>query len=97
VKHGVVIQLLQRPVITEKSTGLQQFGQYVFAVPVAASKQEIRRAVEEMFGVRVTSVRTANILRVKRRLRRPGRVLERWKKAYVQLAPGQTIELFDLS
>ncbi len=91
------IQLLRRPVITEKTTALQQLGQYVFVVPLKATKHDVRRAVEQMFGVRVTSVRTVNVLRVRRRLRRPGKTLQQWKKAYVQLAPGQSIELFDLS
>ncbi len=91
------IQLLRRPVITEKTTALQQLGQYVFVVPLKATKHDVRRAVEQMFGVRVTSVRTVNVLRVRRRLRRPGKTQQQWKKAYVQLAPGQSIELFDLS
>lgn len=68
---------------------------FTFEVAPDASKVEIRRAVEQLFEVKVTSVRTMNVRGKKRRL---GRHLGRkphWKKAVVEVAEGDMIELFE--
>ncbi|GIW42865.1 MAG: 50S ribosomal protein L23 [Candidatus Binatia bacterium] len=89
--------VIRSALVTEKGTLLQQLGnQYVFAVHPKANKFEIRSAVERLFKVKVVNVRTANYLGQVRRVgkgvgRRPN-----WKKAYVTLAPGHRIELFDV-
>lgn len=89
-------QVISAPVITEKGTLVNEAGnQVVFRVRRDASKHEIWRAVETLFKVRVTKVRTINYLG---KMRRVGRSVGRrpaWKKAYVTLAEGQRIDLFE--
>ncbi|MBW2425503.1 MAG: 50S ribosomal protein L23 [Deltaproteobacteria bacterium] len=88
--------VIQQPLVTEKSAiAREERNIATFRVDPAASKHEIRRAVEELFDVKVTRVRTMQQPGKKRRVgkivgRRP-----RWKKAIVELAEGQTIEFFE--
>jgi large subunit ribosomal protein L23 len=88
-------QIIKRPVITEKSDKLARlYDQYTFEVDRQANKIQIRRAVEEAFGVDVLGVSTC-IMPGKRR--RWGRRVVRkptWKKAVVTIYPGQVIEGF---
>ncbi len=87
-------QILVRPIITEKNTTLNDQGKYTFEVLRTANKIEIKRAVEEVFKVKVTTV---NTMKVPGKLRRTGRssgMTREWKKAVVTLAPGERIELF---
>jgi large subunit ribosomal protein L23 len=84
-----------RPVISEKSYALIGEGKYTFRVHERAHKTQIAHAVEEIFGVGVASVRTAKVrAKPKRRGLHLGRT-RAWKKAVVQLAPGERIELFE--
>ena len=87
-------QVLVRPIITEKNTMLAEQGKYTFEVAPTVNKIEIKRAVEDVFNVRVTAV---NVIRVPGKQRRMGRtygMTRSWKKAVVTLEPGQRIELF---
>jgi large subunit ribosomal protein L23 len=87
-------EVLRRPVITEKSTMLGESGQYVFEVARDANKIEVKRAVEEVFKVRVRAV---NIMHMRGKMRRMGRtqgMTPGWKKAVVSLEEGQRIEFF---
>ena len=88
-------QIIVRPVVTEKSTDLQaQHNQYSFEVAKKANKIEIRKAVEMVFGVRVTNVRT---MVVRGDVRRVGRFFGRkpfWKKAIVTLNTGDSIDFY---
>ena len=84
-----------RPVISEKSYALIGEGKYTFRVHDRAHKTQIAHAVEEIFDVDVASVRTAKVrAKPKRRGLHRGRT-RAWKKAVVQLAPGERIELFE--
>ncbi|CAA7600143.1 Ribosomal protein L23/L15e [Acididesulfobacillus acetoxydans] len=86
--------VLRRPVISEKSVNLSAENKYSFWVDPAANKIEIKNAVEKMFKVGVTEVRTMNVKgRVKRVGRHSGRTPDR-KKAVVTLRPGDAIEGF---
>ena len=88
-----LMQILLAPVVSEKSTRVADVHrQAVFKVVKGATKSEIRRAVELMFGVEVERVTTATV-NGKRKMfqRRPGRRPD-WKKAYVTLKPGQEID-----
>jgi large subunit ribosomal protein L23 len=87
-------EILRRPVITEKSTMLAEMGQYVFEVARDANKIEIRRAVEEIFKVKVRAVNTMHVPGKERRMGRTKGFTSPWKKAVVTLQPGQRIELF---
>ncbi len=81
--------------LSEKATLLQEENNdYVFKVDRKANKLEIKRAVEQLFGVKVTGVRTCNYSGKIRRDRRPdsGKTAQ-WKKAYVRLKDGDSIDL----
>jgi large subunit ribosomal protein L23 len=87
--------ILIRPVISEKSYALIAEGKYTFRVDDRAHKTQIAQAVEEVFDVQVAAVRTAKVrAKPKRRGLHQGRT-RAWKKAVVQLAPGERIELFE--
>jgi large subunit ribosomal protein L23 len=84
-----------RPVVSEKSYALIAEGKYTFRVNDRAHKTQIAHAVEEIFGVAVASVRVSRVRpKPKRRGLSQGRT-RGWKKAIVQLAPGERIELFE--
>jgi large subunit ribosomal protein L23 len=89
-------QVIQRPVVTEKSTiEREQRNIVTFAVAPEANKIEIKSAVESLFDVKVLDVRTS---RVRGKLRRMGRFVGRrpaWKKARVTLREGDAIEFFE--
>lgn len=81
------------PVITEKSTKLSEHNQVVFRVPEAATKPEIKKAIEELFKVKVKSVNTLVTKGKKKLFRgRPGARSD-VKKAIVTLQPGNTIDV----
>jgi large subunit ribosomal protein L23 len=88
--------VIVKPLVTEKSTlGREERNEVAFAVDPRASKHDVRRAVEELFSVRVDAVRT---MRMPRKTRRVGRFIGNrpaWKKAIVRLAEGQSIEFFE--
>jgi len=91
-----VHDVIQRPLVTEKSTiGRETQNLVTFAVAPAATKHDVRRAVEALFSVQVVDVHT---MRMPRKERRVGKFLGRrpeWKKAIVKLAEGQSIEFFE--
>jgi large subunit ribosomal protein L23 len=85
--------IIQEPVITEKATILREGNKYAFRVDSKANKIQIRQAVEEIFSVKVESVRTVKVPSKPKRQglyqgRRAG-----WKKAYVTLKAGDSIEI----
>lgn len=90
------LQLIRRPLISEKSTRLKEASNTVcFEVDRRANKIEIQRAVEKLFGVKVDDVRVANR---PGKWKRMGKFLgqrKNWKKAYVRLAPGEKLEFFE--
>ena len=87
--------VIVRPVISEKSYALLAANKYTFRVHERANKTQIRKAVEEIFGVRVRGVRTVNVRpKPKRRGLTQGR-RRQWKKAVVTLHPDDSIELFE--
>jgi large subunit ribosomal protein L23 len=83
------------PVVSEKSYALIGEGKYTFRVDDRAHKTQIAHAIEEIFEVKVAAVRTAKVRpKPKRRGLSQGRT-RGWKKAVVQLASGERIELFE--
>ena len=93
ISYDVII----RPIITERSMAGAADKKYVFEVAKAAGKVEIRKAVEEAFGVKVARVNTMIVPGKVKRMGagRPGRTKD-WKKAIVQLTDdSKTIELFE--
>ncbi|MDP9188876.1 MAG: 50S ribosomal protein L23 [Actinomycetota bacterium] len=88
-------QVIIRPVVSEKSYALMADGKYTFRVHDRAHKTQIANAVEQIFDVHVRSVKTSKVnAKPKRRGLHSGKTRS-WKKAIVQLSPGQRIELFE--
>ena len=91
-----VHRTIVRPLITEKSSAAyQDRGEYTFQVHPAATKPQIRTAIEQLFGVKVTGVWTSN---QRGKEKRVGKTIGRkptWKKAIVTLREGDTIEIFE--
>ena len=88
-----LINVLIAPHVSEKAARLNaESNQYVFRVRTDATKPEIRAAVEFMFGVKVDAVQVANQLGKGKRFGRFEGRRSDWKKAYVRLAAGQTID-----
>lgn len=89
-------QIILRPIVTEKSTVLRDTcNQYIFRVLPGATKIQIASAIEELFEVRVTKVRT---IRMQGKMKRLGRNIGRrpsWKKAIVTLAEGDSVDFFE--
>ena len=86
-----------RPIITERAMAAVADKKYVFEVAKDAGKIEIKKAVEEIFGVKVASVNTLNVPGKAKRMGAARTGMPRgWKKAYVQLtADSKTIEFFE--
>ncbi|MDQ3875944.1 MAG: 50S ribosomal protein L23 [Actinomycetota bacterium] len=88
-------EVLIAPVVSEKSYSLIEDGKYSFRIHPEAHKTQVRQAVEELFEVHVQSV---NIVSVRPKPKRRGwtrGTKKGWKKAIVQLRPGETIEIFE--
>jgi large subunit ribosomal protein L23 len=87
------MSVLIAPHVTEKtSLAMQNHNQYTFRVRRDASKTDIRKAIELMFDVKVAGVRVVNEPGKVRRFGRTSGRTQDWKKAYVSLASGQTID-----
>lgn len=89
--------IIRRPVITEKSTEMMEDRKYVFEVDVRANKVEVKKAIEQIFGVKVEKVNTMRVPgKQKRYGRYTGRTPER-KKAIVKLTEdSKPIEIFEV-
>ncbi|MGD2012391.1 MAG: 50S ribosomal protein L23 [Desulfobacterales bacterium] len=89
-------EIIKRPLITEKtSIQKEMYNQLTFEVDRRANRIEIKRAVETVFNVRVSAVKT---LQVTGKIKRRGRILGKrrdWKKAIVRLMPGERIDFFE--
>ena len=88
-------EILISPIVSEKSYSLITDRKYSFRVHKDAHKTQVRQAVEELFDVKVLAV---NIVKVQAKPKRRGihkGVRPGWKKAIVQLKPGDSIEIFE--
>ena len=88
-------EILISPIITEKSSMLQESNKYVFKVHKNSNKSQIKNAVEEVFDVTVESV---NVIKVKGKNKTYGRnrvLTPAWKKAMVTLKLGDSISLYE--
>jgi large subunit ribosomal protein L23 len=87
-------QVLLAPVVSEKSYNQIDENRYTFKVHKDAHRLQVRQAVEELFGVHVVRVNMSSVpSKPKRRGMQKGRK-PGWKKAVVQIRPGETIEIF---
>jgi large subunit ribosomal protein L23 len=90
--------VIKKPLITEKSLQKTKQGKFTFMVDKKASKDQIRKAVEKFFKIKVLDVWTVNMLgktKRKGKLRRPVKQPD-WKKAVVRLEKGKKIDLFEV-
>jgi large subunit ribosomal protein L23 len=86
-------QIIIRPLITEKNTALMEANKYCFEVTPKATKEQIKRAVENIFEVTVERVHTMNVRgKRKRRGRDQFGYTSNWKKAIVTLAEGELLD-----
>lgn len=92
-----VNHVLVRPLITEKTTSqLHTDDDYVFEVALDASKPAIKDAIEAFYGVKVADVRTLVVRgKIKRHGRHTGK-RKNWKKAYVRLAEGSSLNIYEV-
>jgi len=100
-----MIDIIIKPLFTEKATTLSAKSSkkgtntYAFKVHREATKEQIKAAIEKMYGVQVDEVRTAILpAKIRTRYTRKGISEARipsYKKAYVRLAPGQTLNLYE--
>jgi large subunit ribosomal protein L23 len=89
-------EIIKRPLITEKtSIQKEMYNQLTFEVDRRANRIEIKRAIETVFKVRVSDVKT---IQVTGKIKQRGRILGKrrdWKKAIVRLMPGERIDFFE--
>jgi large subunit ribosomal protein L23 len=82
--------VIRRPLITEKGLGVKETeGTLVFEVAAKATKTEVKQAVEALFKVKVSAVRTATVAGKERRRGKFSGFRPDWKKAYVRLKSGE--------
>ena len=92
MSEGKLLNIIKRPMMTEKSTNLNQFNQYSFVVSVDSNSSEIKRAIEQIFKVKVSKVNTS-IMRGKLKLFKGNSgYKKKYKKAIVTLTEGNTID-----
>jgi len=91
--RGIDFKIL--PLITEKTLRLAKENKYTFLVEPKVNKKQIKSAIEKIFNVKVVKVRTMNYKKRIRGLTKIKSTRPRFKKAIVQLQPGQTISIFE--
>lgn len=89
-----LMDLVRRPIITEKATLLLENNQYTFEVAPKATKPQIKAAIEALFDVKVVGISTLNPPRKERRVGKFIGHRPLYKRAVVTLAPGDSITLF---
>jgi len=96
IRHDQIRKILIEPHVSEKTTLLNQnSGQIAFKVRSDSNKKQIKRAVEEMFNVKVSSVKTVSVKGKKKRMgMRTGKTND-WKKAYIKLEEGQNLDFMN--
>ncbi|MGQ0800428.1 MAG: 50S ribosomal protein L23 [Pseudomarimonas sp.] len=88
-----ILGVLRAPHVSEKTARLQETNQYVFEIAVGATKADVKAAVEQLFSVKVEQVNVLNVKGKTKAFRsRNGRRGD-WRKAYVRLAEGQSIDV----
>jgi len=89
-----IYKIIKAPYLTEKVTNLMnESNQYAFKVDINSTKREIKKAVEEYFSVKVNKVQVLKVKGKSKRSRYRTKNRSNWKKAYVSLMEGQSIEV----
>ena len=96
IRHDQIRTILIEPHVSEKTTLLnQKNGQIAFKVRSDSNKKQIKKAVEEMFNVKVSSVKTVSVKGKKKRMGMRSGKTNDWKKAYIKLAEGQNLDFMN--
>jgi large subunit ribosomal protein L23 len=96
VNEYKLLMIIKEPHVSEKATKIGSEGQYVFKVPNNTNKLQVKKAVESIFNTQVASVNIVNVLGKIKRYGRSGKGCRAaWKKAYISLKKGNTIN-FDV-
>jgi large subunit ribosomal protein L23 len=96
IKHDQIRTVLIAPHVSEKTTLLnQESGHIAFKVRSDSNKKQIKKAVEEMFNVKVSSVKTVSIKGKKKRMGMRSGKTNDWKKAYIKLEEGQNLDFMN--
>ncbi len=93
IKSERLFNVLRAPHISEKSARLQEHNQYVFEVAQDADKAQVKAAVEALFNVKVVSVNLVNVKGKVKSFRSRAGSRKGWRKAYVRLHEGQSIDI----
>ena len=88
-----IMSVLRAPHISEKSARLQEANQYVFEISQSATKADVKAAVEQLFDVKVEGVNVLNVKGKNKSFRFRAGSRGSWRKAYVTLAEGQSIDV----
>ncbi len=90
---GITYRTLLSAHVTEKATGLEAENKYVFKVLAVANKNEIKKAIENLYGVEVINIKIINIPKKQRRLGKQKGWRKGYKKAVIRIKKGQRIEV----
>ena len=92
ISEGKSLNIIHKPMLTEKSTHLNQFNQYSFRVDLKATSIEIKNAIEKIFKVKVSKINTAIVRGKPKTFKGFSGYKKNHKKAIVTLKEGQTID-----
>ena len=96
IRHDQIRTILIEPHVSEKTTLLNQnSGQIAFKVRSDSNKKQIKKAVEQMFKVKVISVKTVSVKGKKKRMGMKSGKTNDWKKAYIKLEEGQNLDFMN--
>ena len=92
ISEGKALNIIQKPILTEKSTNLNQFNQYTFKVNLKSNSLEIKSAIEKIFKVKVSKINTSIVRGKPKTFKGTSGYKKNYKKAIVTLKEGQTID-----
>ena len=92
ISEGKALNIIQKPILTEKSTNLNQFNQYSFRVNLKATSLDIKNAIEKIFKVKVSKINTSIVRGKLKTFKGSSGYKKNYKKAIVTLKEGQTID-----
>ena len=92
ISEGQCLQIIEKPILTEKSTNLNQYNQYSFVVNRKSNSIQIKKAVEKIFKVKVLKVNTSNMRGKVKSFKGTIGYKKDFKKAIITLAEGNTID-----
>ena len=92
ISEGKALNIIEKPILTEKTTNLNQFNQYSFKVNLKANSLEIKNAIEKIFKVKVSKINTSIVRGKLKTFKGSFGYKKNYKKAIVTLKEGQTID-----